>query len=70
MEIILSHQIKLNPNKVQAEYFAKACGIARFTWNWGLAEWKKQYEAGLKPSGLGLKKEFNAIKKESFPLGI
>jgi putative transposase len=67
MEIILSHQIKLNPNKAQAEYFAKGCGIARFTWNWGLAEWKKQYEAGLKPSGLGLKKEFNAIKKESFP---
>ena len=67
MDIILSHQIKLNPNKAQMEYFAKACGIARFTWNWGLAEWNKQYEAGQKPSGLGLKVEFNAIKGELFP---
>jgi len=66
MEIILSHKIRLVPNKEQSEYFAKACGIARFAWNWGLAEWQKQYEAGLKPSGLSLKKEFNAVKGTDF----
>ncbi len=67
MEITLGHKIRLNPNKQQVEYFNKACGTARFTYNWGLAEWKRQYEAGLKPSGLALKKDFNAIKQEQFP---
>jgi putative transposase len=67
MEIILSHKIRLAPNREQSGYFAKACGIARFAWNWGLAEWKRQYEAGLKPSGLSLRKDFNAVKKEKYP---
>ncbi|MBF0118629.1 MAG: transposase [Desulfobacterales bacterium] len=66
MEIMLSHKIKLDPKKKQIEYFSKACGTARFTYNWGLAEWKRQYEEGLNPSGFGLKKEFNAIKEEKF----
>ncbi len=35
--------------------------------NWGLAEWNKQYENGLKPSAFSLKKAFNAIKREQFP---
>jgi len=67
MEITLGHKIRLDPNKKQVEYFSKASGTARFTYNWGLAEWKRQYEAGLKPSGLALKKDFNAIKQEEFP---
>ena len=67
MNISLAHKIELKPNNIQKGYFARACGTARFVWNWGLSEWKRQYEEGLKPSGLGLKKEFNAIKKEEFP---
>ena len=42
-------------------------GLARFVFNWGLAEWKAEYEAGGKPSAYGLKKRFNAIKDEKFP---
>lgn len=67
MNIVLAHKIELRPNNIQKGYFARACGTARFVWNWGLSEWKRQYEEGLKPSGLGLKKEFNAIKTERFP---
>jgi len=67
MEIVLSHKIRLDPDKKQSEYFSKACGIARFAWNWGLAEWQEQYGAGLRPSGLSLKKEFNAVKEKEFP---
>ena len=63
----LSHVIKLDPTFKQITYFNKGCGTARFVWNWGLANWDKQYQAGLKPSGLGLKKEFNAIKATEFP---
>ena len=63
----LSHKIRLDPSPVQETYFRRACGVSRFTWNWALAEWRRQYELGRKPSGLGLKKQFNAIKPIEFP---
>lgn len=44
--MILAHKIRLDPNKVQATYFTKACGVARFAYNWGLAEWKRLREEG------------------------
>ncbi|MDX1990842.1 MAG: RNA-guided endonuclease TnpB family protein [bacterium] len=65
--MIRSHRIRLNPTPEQAEYFVRAAGTRRFVFNWGLAEWKRQYEAGEKPSALALKKQFNAIKGEQFP---
>jgi putative transposase len=67
MIVTLSHKICLDPTYKQEQYFKQACGIARFTWNWALAEWKKQYDAGLKPSAFALKKQFNAIKPIDFP---
>lgn len=67
MIIQLAHKIELDPTNVQKGYFARACGTARFAWNWGLTQWKRQYEEGLKPSGLELKKQFNQIKKDQFP---
>ncbi|HEX4205696.1 MAG TPA: transposase, partial [Ktedonobacteraceae bacterium] len=42
-------------------------GIARFVWNWALAEWDRQYQAGEKPTALKLKKHFNEIRREHFP---
>ncbi len=48
--MILVHKIRLFPNDEQATRFAKSCGVARFAYNWALAEWKRQYEAGEKPS--------------------
>ncbi|OOS20961.1 transposase [Moraxella lincolnii] len=44
MTVIRGHIIELKPNNAQATYFKKACGVARFAYNWALAEWKKQYE--------------------------
>ncbi len=67
MKITLSHKICLDPTYKQEQYFKQACGIARFTWNWALAEWNRQYETGLKPSAFALKKQFNAIKPIDFP---
>lgn len=61
------HKIKLEPNNLQATYFARASGVARFAYNWALAEWKKEYEAGGKPSEAALRKKLNGIKKEQFP---
>ena len=71
--MIISHKIRLNPNNKQATYFAKATGIARFAYNWALAEWQTQYAAWKndhtqpKPSQFSLRKQLNAIKREQFP---
>lgn len=61
------HKIKLDPTREQAIYFARACGVARFAFNWALAAWKEEYEAGGKPNEAALRKRLNAIKGEQFP---
>jgi putative transposase len=66
-KMIKAHKIRLHPTKEQQTYFAKAAGTARFTWNWALAEWNRQYEAGEKPAALKLKKHFNEIRRAQFP---
>jgi len=65
--MLLVHKIELNPNNRQATYFAKACGTARFAYNWALAQWQKQYEAGEKPTEVSLRRDLNAIKQTEFP---
>jgi putative transposase len=65
--MILAHRIALDPNDVQRTYFAKACGTARFAYNWALAEWNRQYAAGEKTTQLELRRTLNAIKRERFP---
>ncbi|CAK0765614.1 transposase [Gammaproteobacteria bacterium] len=65
--MILVHKIRLYPNDKQVTLFEKSCGVARFAYNWALAEWQRQYEAGEKPNETKLRKQLNAIKKEQFP---
>lgn len=64
---MLAHKIELNLNNTQRTYFAKAAGVARFAYNWALAEWKKEYEAGLKPNNFSLRRKLNNIKRDAFP---
>ena len=65
--MLIAHKIALKPNNKQKTYFAKASGVARFAYNWALAEWKRRCEAGEKPSEAMLRRELNAIKREKFP---
>lgn len=65
--MIRSHRIALDPNNAQATYFRRACGVARFAYNWALSEWEKEYEAGGKPSWTALARRLNAIKRTEFP---
>src|SRR3989338_6160764 len=65
--MLMAHKIALKPNNKQATYFAKACGVARFAYNWALTEWKQEYEAGGKPSQLSLRRKLNSIKQEEYP---
>src|SRR5215469_14314003 len=78
---ITSHKIRLNPTPEQAAYLRRAAGTRRFTYNWGLAEWNRQYaayheeqqtvaEADRKlkpPMAMDLKQQFNAIREQQFP---
>lgn len=65
--MILAHKIKLDTTHKQRKYFSQAAGTSRLVWNWALAAWDKQYQAGEKPSGMSLKKQFNAVKYQLFP---
>ncbi len=42
--MLVACRIALDPNNVQATYFVLAAGVARFAYNWSLAEWKRQYD--------------------------
>ena len=65
--MILAHRIRLVPTNEQEAYFLRACGVARFAYNWALAEWQRAFEAGEKPSEVALRKRLNALKGEQFP---
>jgi len=65
--MLLVHKIELKPNNVQATYFAKSCGVARFAYNWALGEWQRSYVSKAKVSEISLRRELNAIKKQQFP---
>jgi len=63
----LAHKIELRPTAQQKAYFRQAAGCARFTWNWAVAHWTEDFEAGHATTWSQLKKRFNAIKYEAFP---
>jgi len=63
----LAHTIRLFPTESQETFFKKACGCARVSYNYGLAEYQKQRKEGGKPNILGIKKQFNKEKKTLYP---
>ncbi len=63
----IGHRVRLVPTSEQEIAFRRACGVARFAYNWALSEWKRQHEAGEKPTEIALRKALNAIKGEQFP---
>lgn len=71
MKIIKAHKIRLNPTPEQEQYFWRASGVARFAFNWGLAEYNKRKEAGekVKITGKGpnLIKGFVVLKSTEIP---
>ena len=65
--MIIAHKIALDPTNKQRTYFAQASGAARFSYNWALEEWQRQYKAGGKPSETALRRQLNALKREQYP---
>jgi putative transposase len=70
---IKAHQIRLNPTPEQEEYLRRAAGTRRFVYNWGLAEWNKQYaeykegKREKRPNAKALKKQFQALRETEYP---
>ena len=65
--MIRAHRIRLKLNKEQERLCRQACGVARFSYNWALAEWDRQHKAGEKVSVYKLVKLQNSIKSEKWP---
>lgn len=64
--MLLAIKTKLKLNKSQKIIMSKHAGIARFTYNWGLATWNSFVKDGLKPNKYLLKKFFNNHVKPEF----
>jgi putative transposase len=66
----VAHKITLDPNNVEATYFARAFGTARFAYNWAPTDWQRHYAAWKadhslpKPSQAALGCQLNATKRE------
>jgi len=64
--MLLSIKTKLNLTPDQKIIMSKHAGIARFTYNWGLAIWNDMYKSGLNPNKFILKKFFNNHVKPEY----
>ena len=67
MVIQRAYKTELDPNNKQRTMMGCCCGISRYVYNWGLAEWKQWYEDGKKPSRFKLCTHFNSIKDDTCP---
>ena len=71
--VLIAHRIALDPTDAQRSHFAQAAGIARFSWNWALAEWRRQYAAHRadpslpQPTEAALRRALNRRKRAEFP---
>jgi putative transposase len=63
-----SFKVELKPNNTQSTLFVKCCGVARFTYNWGLGRQIENRKAGNKfLTAYDLHKELVKLKKTDFP---
>jgi putative transposase len=68
MKVMKGYKTELDLNNAQRTLCLKACGTARFTYNWGLRRYQEEYEAGRKtPTSFSLQKEINVLKKTAYP---
>lgn len=68
MQIVKGYKTELRPNDKQRTALLQHAGAARFTFNWGLSEKKKAFDAKQKiPNAIELHRRLNALKKTDFP---
>ena len=68
-----AYKTRLELNNKERTWCNRCAGTSRFVYNWGLAEWQRQYEAYkednalLRPSKINVRTLFNSIKDELCP---
>jgi len=71
VKINQAYRYELAPNNKQAGLLLQYCGVARFAWNWGLAQriaLFKQNEGKDKfTTAIAQHRQLNALKKSEFP---
>ena len=65
--MIRTHKIRLNPTEDQEQYFLRAAGVARYTWNRCLAEYKALKGSETQVDWNDIKKRFRASMDEFYP---
>lgn len=64
--MIKAIKVKLYPTRYQEELMFKSAGVARFSYNWGLAFLNNYYEENNKTLSIGeLRKEFTKLRNDS-----
>jgi len=64
--ITKAHKIEIYPTPEQEVYFYRACGCARWAFNWGLSMYNRAKQKRAKTNPTKLKKAFNKIKPAFF----
>jgi len=65
--ICRAYKTELRPNNVQRTQFVRHCGVARFVYNWALADRIERYKNGESTNHYEQKRRFNALKDQEFP---
>jgi len=65
--ICRAYKTELDPNNKQRTQFAQHAGVARFVYNWALADRIERYGNGESTNKYEQKRRFNGIKDEQFP---
>jgi len=65
--VLRAYKTELNPNNKQRTALVRHAGVARFVYNWTLADRIERHKAGLTTNMYEQKRRFNALKREQFP---
>ena len=78
-ETVRGHVVELDPTDEQVAHFRKACGVARFAYNWGLSVWNRMWreyrngavgpdgERAPRPNEAAIRIMLNEMKKDKYP---
>jgi len=65
--MLRAYKTELDPNNAQRSQFVRYCGVARFVYNWALADRNARHLMSLVTSENEQRGRFNAIKDTQFP---
>ena len=65
--MLRAYKTEMDPNNNQRTQFARCCGVARFVFNWALADRIERYEFDQPNNMYEQKRRFNALKDTQFP---